>query len=77
MSLSKIKQEFNATIIAFGDSGAPLGERTDIDQLAIMAQESQNPTLLQLFDVLPPLEVLKKTKVSEELKKVPVVGDKK
>lgn len=68
MPLSKIKKEFETTVIAFGTSGLPLGKRDDIDELAIIAQESQNPNLVQLFDILPPLDQLKKTKTDAVLK---------
>lgn len=67
MALAKIKKEFETTVVAFGNSGLPLGKRDDIDQLAIIALESGNPNLLSLFEKLPTLEELKKTKVATEL----------
>lgn len=77
MALAKIKKEHATTVVAFGNSGLPLGERDDVDQLAIIAQESQNPNLLNLFEVLPPLDQLKKTKVDKALVAAPVAGENK
>lgn len=63
MPLSKIKKEYASKIIAFGNrSDIPIGQRADIDDLAIMAHESKNPMLLRLFEKLPDLDVLKRTK---------------
>ena len=76
MALSKIKSEYKSTVIAFGNSGLPLGKRDDIDQLAIIALESNDPSLIQLFDRIPPLEQLKKTKVEAELKAAAAVPEK-
>lgn len=68
MALSKIKKEYADTVVAFGNGGGPLKDRNDIDELAIIAQESQDPTIMEFFEVLPPLADLKKTKVDAELK---------
>lgn len=74
MAQAKIKEEFKSTFIAFNGGGKKLlGERDDIDVLAIMAHESRNPTLLNLFEVLPPLADLKKARLDSELKKSGVV----
>lgn len=70
MAQAVIKDEHKQTTIAFGNSGLPLGLRDDIDQLAILAHESQDPSLLNLFKVLPPLAELKKSKVDAELKAI-------
>ncbi len=70
MPLSKIKQEHLSTFIAFNGGGRKLlGERDDIDVLAIMAHESRNQNLIKLFEVLPPLAELKKARLEGELKK--------
>lgn len=69
MALATIKQEFLNKRVAFNNGAAPLHKREDIDDLAIIAQESQDPTLLQLFEQLPPLAVLKKNKTEAELKR--------
>jgi hypothetical protein len=74
--LSKIKKEFFNKRVAFNKSAAPLGQRTDIDTLAILAYESGDKSLLRLFDQLPELAVLKKTKTESDLKR-PVVATNK
>jgi hypothetical protein len=76
MALATIKKEFHNKRVAFGKSAAPLGNRTDIDDLAIMAHESQNKTLLVLFDKLPELSVLKKAKTESQLVRPVVVEEK-
>jgi hypothetical protein len=74
MALSKIKEEFLNKRIAFGKSGDPLGKREDIDDLAIIALTSNNKTLLDLFEVIPSLDILKKNKTESELLRIPVPG---
>lgn len=69
MALAKIKNEFLGKRVGFNNSMAPLYKRKDIDQLAIMAIESNNPNLMKLFDSLPELSILKKAKVEAELKR--------
>jgi hypothetical protein len=59
----KIKKEYASTVIAFGNSGLPLGQRDDLNELAIIAHQSQDPSLLELFDTLPSLEDLQREKV--------------
>lgn len=68
MALSKIKEGSRSAVIAFGNSGLPLGQRDDIDQLAIIAHESNNPSLKAHFEYLPPLAELKKARFEAELK---------
>lgn len=69
MPFSKIKTEFFNKRIAFGKkSDLPLGERQDIDDLAVIAIESQDRSLLRLFEKLPDLTQLKKQKTDEALK---------
>lgn len=63
-----IKEEFLSTVVGFGKSGLPLGSRDDLGDLAIIAQESQDPTLLNLFEKLPSLDALKKHKTDKQLK---------
>lgn len=64
MPLSKIKSEHASKIIAFGKrSDIPIGQRADIDDLAIMAHESGNRNLIRLFETpIPDLATLKKAK---------------
>jgi hypothetical protein len=73
MALAKIKEESKSAVVAFGNSGLPLGQRDDIDQLARIALESQNPNLLFLFESLPTLEELKKAEFEGGLKKIGAV----
>ena len=68
--LSKIKEEFKTATVAFGGSGFPLGERSDIDDLAIIALESGNKELLKFFETLPELQVLKNVKTQNQLSKI-------
>lgn len=77
MPLATIKKEFLTKKIAFGKSGDALGQRKDIDELAIIAIESNDKTLLRLFDKLPTLAELKKTKTDQQLKSVAGVGKRK
>lgn len=77
MPKSEIKEEFKTTLIAFNGGGRKtLGERDDIDVLAIMALESQNPELIKLFEVLPTLQELKSDQVESQLKKSDAVATK-
>jgi hypothetical protein len=70
MPLSEIKEEFKNKRIAFGKGGyLPIGQREDIDELAIIAQESQDPSLVKLFKKLPDLSELKKAKTESQLKR--------
>lgn len=69
MAQAKIKQEFLGVVIGFNGSALPLGRRNDIDELAIIAQQSQDPSLLKLFEEeLPDAEVLIQEKVDAEIK---------
>jgi hypothetical protein len=69
MAKAKIKQEFLGVVIGYNGSALPLGKRTDIDELAIIAQKSQDPSLLKLFEEeLPDAEVLIQEKVDAEIK---------
>lgn len=68
MATARIKEEYKTAVVAFGTSGLPLGQRDDIDKLAIIALESSDPTLLKMFEYLPSLEDLKMGKVEDELK---------
>lgn len=72
MPLSEIKDEYKNKVVIFGNNrglGLPLGQRADIDLLAIMAHESGNHNLIKLFKTLPPLADLKKAKTESELKR--------
>lgn len=71
MPLSTIKPEFAKHYVAFGLGKKPLGERADIDELAIIALESGDETLLEKFDKLPSLQELKNAKTDAQLSKQP------
>ncbi|MFL5810371.1 MAG: hypothetical protein ACJ749_12680 [Flavisolibacter sp.] len=70
MALSVIKTEYKNKKIAFNDKASPIGFRDDIDDLAIMALESNDPSLVKLFKKLPLLSQLKKIKTDEQLKQI-------
>jgi hypothetical protein len=55
----KIKMEFAETQIGFNNSGLPLGLRNDIHILAKTAIESNDQSLLNLFEELPTAEAIK------------------
>lgn len=62
MNQVKIKSKFSAIRIAFGSSGLPLGKRSDLDDIAILALETGDKELLNYFEKLPSLESLKLAK---------------
>lgn len=70
MPLSKIKNNYLSKRVAFGKTAAPLYKRDDIDDLAIIARESGNKSLIDLFETLPELSVLKKARTDKQLKKL-------
>lgn len=49
----RIKKEFLNTRIGFNGSAKPLGERTDLDVLARIASEGNDPSLKALFETDP------------------------
>jgi hypothetical protein len=61
----KIKKLYQKTRMAFGASGLPLGKRSkdEILDLAIIARESNNPTILDFFEEIPELHDLRKMKL--------------
>lgn len=69
MSLATIKEEYKGRRVGFNNSAKPLGQRKDIDDLAIIAIESQDPSLLRLFEKLPSLAELIKQRVESQLKR--------
>lgn len=75
MPLSKIKTKYFNKRVAFGKSAAPLHNREDIDDLAIIAHESGNKNLLDLFETLPELSVLKKVKTDQQLGRINKAGN--
>jgi hypothetical protein len=69
VAFARIKKEFQNKRVAFGKSAAPLSKREDVDELALIAMESQDHSLLNLFEYLPPLDILKKTRVESQLRR--------
>ena len=67
----KIKAEYGNTIIAFGDNGVSLKKRTEAElvNLGIIAHESQDPTLLKLFESLPSIDQLRRMKLEANIQK--------
>ncbi|WPV66278.1 hypothetical protein [Chitinophaga sp. LS1] len=73
----KLKKQSESVVVAFGTSGLPLSQRDDLLDLAIIAQQSQDPTLLSHFEELPPLDQLLKEKVQPLLPVVEALTVKK
>jgi len=70
MAKAKIRSEYRGVVIGFNGSALPLGERTDIDELAIIAQQSGDASLLKLFEGdLPDADTLVKEKVDGQIQK--------
>ena len=68
----KIKEQYKDKVVGFNNSTTPLGYRDDLDKLAEIAVQSNDPSLLELFEEIPSLEKLyeeKGKKLIEELKK--------
>lgn len=61
----EIKKSHKDTVIAFNNSGVPLGKRSQADllDLAILGLESGHRIILDAFVKLPSLESLKKKKL--------------
>lgn len=75
--LSKIKAEHkDSTKVVFGGRGKQkLGERDDIDDLAISALRSGNRNLLNLFEQpMPTLEALQKKSTDAKLATLPATN---
>ncbi len=69
----KIKEEYLKKRLAFGKSANPLYKRdeNELVDLAIMAIQSKDTSLLKLFDgKLPALIDLKKSKTDRQLKEI-------
>ena len=69
--LIKIKETAKEKVIAYNGCALPLGQRNDYAELAIIALESGDPSLLEVFETLPTLEELKKQKVEQSLPELP------
>jgi hypothetical protein len=73
----KIKEEHKTRVVAFNNSGLPLGKRKDLDVLAEIALRSEDPTLINLFEDLPTLETFVKNKSKELVEKNEKIEPKK
>ena len=68
----KIKEQYKDKVVGFNNSTTPLGYRDDLNKLAEIAIQSNDPSLFELFEEIPSLEKLyeeKGKKLIEELKK--------
>ena len=68
----KIKEQYKDKVVGFNNSTTPLGYRDDLDKLAEISIQINDPSLLELFEEIPSLEKLyeeKGKKLIEELKK--------
>lgn len=75
--LATIKPEYKTKRVVYNNSGVALGKRTDHNELAIIALESGDKSLLRLFENIPDLAALKKTKTESELNRpLPAFGKK-
>ena len=69
--LIKIKETAKEKIVAYNGRALPLGQRSDYGELAVIALESGDPSLLEVFETLPTLEELKKKKLEQALPQLP------
>lgn len=60
-----IKEKYKKKVVGFNGSATPLGERTDLLELADIAVRSQDPSLLQLFKKLPTEQSVKSEREKE------------
>jgi hypothetical protein len=74
-SKAKLKAEHKDKMVVFGGGGRKtLGERDDLDKLAIIGLESGDRTILDLFEEpIPSLEELKKDQTDAQLKEAPAM----
>lgn len=72
--LIKIKESAKEKIVAYNGRALLLGQRSDYAELAIIALESNDPSLLEVFETLPILEELKKQKIEQNLPELPKVS---
>ena len=62
-SIFKIKEEYKAAVVGFNNSGLPLGSRTDLHLLALMAHRV--PDRAKYFERLPSEEEIRAWMASE------------
>lgn len=74
----KIKEEFKTTVVGFGNSGLPLGQRSEADLIKLAEMAKYDKHLANYFEVLPTDEKLQEAKVDTFLKtNPPPAGDGK
>ncbi|MFA6060037.1 MAG: hypothetical protein WC756_17675 [Taibaiella sp.] len=68
-----IKNKYLKTKVAFGARALPLEQRTEkeLEQLALMARESNSPQLIEYFESLPTLDELQKSKTDQAIAAIP------
>lgn len=72
MALSKLKEEYLKAFVAFGGKGhILLGDRDDIDELALMARRSRDKQLMAMFESLPSEAELQKHITDLKLSAIP------
>ncbi len=72
--LIKIKESAKEKVIAYNGRALPLGQRSDYAELAVIALESGDTSLLEVFETLPTLEELKKQKLEQTLPDLPKIS---
>lgn len=58
----KVKEQYKDRVVGFNGSGLPLGKRTDLKDLAEIAIKSNDKILLELFEELPTIAEIEKSK---------------
>lgn len=67
----KIKPEFKKKVIAYGDSGAALGQRNDLHKLLLLSYNAGRQDYIDMFDDPPTEAQLKKALTDEALGVIP------
>ena len=65
----RLKEEHKDRVIGFNGSGLPLGQRNDLKDLAEIAVKSNDKSLLELFEELPTLAEIEKSKSKDFLER--------
>lgn len=65
----KLKDEHKDRVIGFNGSGLPLGQRNDLKELAEIAVKSNDKSLLELFEELPTIAEIEKSKSKDFLER--------
>jgi hypothetical protein len=65
----RVKDEHKDRVIGFNGSGLPLGQRNDLEVLAEIALKSNDKSLLDLFEKLPNIAEIEKSKSKDFLER--------